>query len=36
MVERERLLAGLSHGLALEGLAFSDVAALRNTGESTT
>jgi enoyl-CoA hydratase/carnithine racemase len=29
MVEREHLLAGLSHGLALEGLAFADVAALR-------
>jgi enoyl-CoA hydratase/carnithine racemase len=26
--ERERLLAGLSHGLALEGLAFADVAAI--------
>jgi enoyl-CoA hydratase/carnithine racemase len=30
IVERERLLAGLSHGLALEGLAFADVAALRD------
>jgi enoyl-CoA hydratase/carnithine racemase len=30
IVERERLLTGLSHGLALEGLAFADVAALRD------
>ncbi len=29
IVERERLLTGLSHGLALEGVAFADVAALR-------
>ncbi len=29
IVERERLLAGLSHGLALEGISFADVAGLR-------
>jgi enoyl-CoA hydratase/carnithine racemase len=29
IVERERLLTGLSHGLALEGVSFADVAALR-------
>jgi enoyl-CoA hydratase/carnithine racemase len=34
IVERERLLAGLSHGLALEGVAFADTAALRDEGDS--
>jgi enoyl-CoA hydratase/carnithine racemase len=34
MVERRELLAGLSHGLALEGIAFADVAALRAAGAS--
>ncbi len=29
MVEREHLLAGLSHGLALEGITFADVASLK-------
>lgn len=29
IVEREHLLNGLSHGLALEGVAFADIAALR-------
>jgi enoyl-CoA hydratase/carnithine racemase len=29
IVERERLLTGLSHGLALEGVAFADIAAIR-------
>ena len=29
MLEREHLLAGLSHGLALEGVTFADVASLR-------
>ena len=29
MVEREQLLAGLSHGLALEGITFADVASQR-------
>jgi enoyl-CoA hydratase/carnithine racemase len=32
IVEREHLLSGLSHGLALEGIAFADVAALRTEG----
>jgi enoyl-CoA hydratase/carnithine racemase len=30
IVERERLLSGLSHGLALEGISFADVVGLRN------
>jgi enoyl-CoA hydratase/carnithine racemase len=34
MIEREQLLAGLSHGLALEGVTFADVAALRATTEA--
>ena len=29
MVDREQLLAGLSHGLALEGISFADVAGLK-------
>jgi enoyl-CoA hydratase/carnithine racemase len=29
IVERQQLLAGLSHGLALEGISFADVAGLR-------
>lgn len=33
MVEREQLLAGLSHGLALEGVTFADVASLRRAAQ---